>query len=230
MIGAQTSAGDIIWTGTGGISDTQSYSWIILNAIFYKLTTSSMFSGYACRRLNQALPLDDPSLQTPFLGVFNNEETFVSDGDSNASTIGFIHTVVVSFQIVLKNNDPNVLQRGLDKAYWFIINQLLRDGDFTNMLRSTLPDNARIEGFPRGRIRDRWGLHGATNETPFGERQFDLAYVFRTDWYPTEFPSLDRITVVNWFGAPADQAAIEQVKIVYEFNPDSVPLPLPPDP
>ena len=40
------------WTGTGGISDTQSYSWIILNAIFEKLSATSMFSAFACRRIN----------------------------------------------------------------------------------------------------------------------------------------------------------------------------------
>jgi hypothetical protein len=220
-------------TGTGGISDTQSYSWIILNAIFDKLATTSLFSTFACMRINSALPVD-PNIKAPFLGVFVGDETFVADGDANATTIGFTHTVVVGFQVVMKHNDPNVLLANLDRASWFTMNQLLRDDEFTNMLHSGMPDNTRIEGFPRGRIRKRWGLTGSKNETPVGERQLDLAYVFRSEWEPTEFPDLERITVTTGFPGPGStlevQAAIEQVKIVYQFDPDWVKPPLPPDP
>jgi hypothetical protein len=58
--------------------------------------------------------------------------------------------------------------------------------------------------------------------------------VFRTDWEPTEFPDLERLTVTTGFPGPGstleEQAAIEQVKIVYQFDPDWVKPPLPPDP
>jgi hypothetical protein len=62
---------------------------------------------------------------------------------------------------------------------------------------------------------------------------FWLTLQLRTEWYPNVFPDLERISVTTAFpfgGDAAAQAGVEQVKIVYEFTPDSVPTPLPPDP
>ena len=89
-----------------------------------------------------------------------------------------------------------------------------------------------LEGFPRIHVRpDVWGLTGARNETPVGERIFWLTYQLRTEWRPTDFPDLERITVTTAFPiGDYEPGEIQQVKVVYEFNPDSVPTPLPPDP
>ena len=154
------------------------------------------------------------------------------DGELGAGDIRFISNFVIGVQIVLKNNDPAVMLAQLDRAYWFVLNQLLRDNSLTNRLKTTLPDNVTLEGFPRIHVRpDVWGLTGARNETPVGERIFWLTYQLRTEWHPTDFPDLERITVTTAFPiGDYEPGEIQQVKVVYEFNPNSVPTPLPPDP
>ena len=88
---------DVPWTGTGGISDTQSYPWIILNAIFDRLSTSSLFSAFTCKRISSALQID-AGLQVPFLGVFLGEEANDPDGELNAGDIRFISRFVIGVQ------------------------------------------------------------------------------------------------------------------------------------
>lgn len=223
---------DIPWTGTGGLSDTQSYSWIIVNAIYDRLSSSSFYTSYACKRISSALPIE-AGIQIPFLGVFLGEENMIPDGDEGAGDIRFIHNIQIGVQVVVKNNDPVAMQATLDQASWFVLNQLLRDNTFTNRLKTNLPDNVSIEGVPRINIRpDVWGLTGAKNETPVGERLFWLSFKLRTAWSPTDFDDLEMIVTTTAFppGDSTAQANTQQVKIVYEFNPDSVPTPLPPTP
>jgi hypothetical protein len=220
------------WTGSGGLSDTQSYAFIIHNAIFDRLSTSTFFQGFAVKRISEALPIE-AGFQIPFLGVYEGEETLGPEGQFNAGEIRFTHTVNFGVQVVVKDNDPVACLTKLDQAYWFIMNRLWRDDTFTNRLFTTLPDNTRFEGVQRIKKRKRWGATGSKNETPVGILQLDIAIVFKTDFYPTEFPDLERITVTTAYpegGTPEEIAAVQQVKIVYEFTPDSVPTPLPPDP
>jgi hypothetical protein len=224
---------DILWTGTGGVSDVQSYPWIILNGIYDRLAAASYFQGWV-KRITSALPIE-AGLQIPFLGIFLTQDDGGPDGDGNAGDIRFSHNFTVGFQIVVKNNDSTAMLKTLDQAYWFAVNQLLHDNSLTNRLNTTLPDGVTIESYPRLRVRmpDVWGLAGiAKNETPFGERLFYLTMQLRTCFFPNVFPDLERISVTTAFpfgGDDAAQAAVEQIKIVYEFTPDSVPTPLPPD-
>jgi hypothetical protein len=224
---------DFPWTGTGGLSDTQSYQWIIHNAIYDRLATSSFFSSFAVKRLAAALPVEAYT-QIPFIGIFFVEDMGNNDGDVNAGDIRLLHNFTIGVQIVVKNNDPTAMLQMLDRAWWFALNQLLRDNTLMNRLHTTMPDNVTIEGVPRLRlVPDRWGLAGLKNETPLGERIFYITYQIRTEWYPTDFPELERISVTTAFPFGADdttQGQTQQVKVVYEFTPDSVPTPLPPDP
>lgn len=223
---------DIAWTGTGGISDTQSKSWIIQNWMLQKLAATSLFASWPSKRLTQALPVE-ADLQVPHLGVFFIDEMMTSDGEYQTTTIGFDHIATFGFQIVMKDNNPDLLAAKLDRATFFIQNQLLRDDLFTNMHKSGMPDGITVQGFPRGRITQRWGAPAAKGESALGERQFNLAVAFKSCFYPTEFPDLERITITTALppgATPEEQAGIQQVKTVYEFNPDSVGLPLPPDP
>lgn len=226
-------AKDFPWTGTGGVSDTQSYSWILLNAIFDRLSSSSFFSGFLCKRISSALQIES-DIHIPFLGIFLGEEILEPDGDLNAGDVRFINKVTIGIQIIIKNNNPSAMLAKLDQASWFVLNQLLRDNTLMNRFKTTMPDNVRLEGLPRIRFRpDIWGLTGSQNETPVGERLFWLTYQFRTEWYPTDFDELERITTTTAFplGDPDAQSKTQQVKVVYEFNTDgSVPTPLPPDP
>jgi hypothetical protein len=223
---------DFPWTGTGGLSDTQSYSYIIHNAIYDRISTSSFFTNFACKRISTALQIEH-DIQIPFVGVFRGEENMTSDGDLNAGDIRFIHQIPIGVQVVVKNNDPVAMLAKLDQASWFVLNQILRDNSLNNRLLTTLPDNVTIEGYPRIAIRtDTWGLTGSRNEVPVGERLFWITFQLRTWWAPTDFPDLERITVTTAFppGDADGQSKTQQVKIVYEFTPDSVPTPLPPDP
>jgi hypothetical protein len=222
---------DVPWTGTGGISDTQSYPWIILNAIFDRLSTSSLFSAFNCKRISSALQID-AGLQVPFLGVFLTGEDNGPDGELGAGDIRLISQFNIGVQIVLKHNDPTVMLAQLDRAYWFVLNQLLRDNTLTNRLRTSMPDNVTFEGVAGLKVRpDVWGLTGSRNETALGERIFWLTFQLRTEWHPTDFPDLERITVTTAFPfGDYEPGEVKQVKVVYEFTPDSVPTPLPPDP
>lgn len=225
---------DFPWTGTGGVSDTQSYSWILLNAIFDRLSTSSFFNGFVCKRISSALQIET-DIHIPFLGVFLGEEILEPDGDLNAGDVRFINKVTIGIQIIVRNNNPTAMLQKLDQASWFVLNQILRDNTLMNRHKTTMPDGQyfRLEGIPRIRFRpDVWGLVGSQNETPIGERLFWLTYQFRTEWYPTDFDNLERITVTTAYppGDPDGQSKIQQVKVVYEFDPDPVPTPLPPDP
>lgn len=221
------------WIGTGGMSDTHSYAYIILNEIFNRLATSEFFSAYPCKRIVQALPIE-AGIQVPFIGLYQPEEFLGPDGDINAGDIRLIHTVPIGIQIVLKNNDPVKLLEKLDEAYWFCMNRILRDDELTNFWRTAMPDNTKFEGVVRGQVRENWFRVNNT-ETPLGEKQIELALVFRTEWYRNVFDDLHRITVRTAFpegSTPEEQLQVQQVTMVYEFKADTgeaVPYPLPDD-
>jgi hypothetical protein len=221
------------WDGTGGVSDTHSYEWILLNAIYERLSQSTFFSGFTVKRISDALPIEG-GYQIPFLGVFQGETKLGPEGGGNQGELRFTNNFVIGIQIVVQDNDPVKMRDTLDEAYWFVMNRLWRDDSFTNLLTTTMPDNTRFEAVPTiRRHKPRWGKNASANETPVGIQQIDITLFFRTDFYPTEFQDLERITVTTAFppgSTPEEQQKIQQVKIVYQFNPDSVPTPLPPDP
>ena len=70
------------------------------------------------------------------------------DGELGAGDIRFISNFVIGVQIVLKNNDPAVMLAQLDRAYWFAVNQILRDNSLTNRLKTSLPDNVTLRRLP----------------------------------------------------------------------------------
>src|SRR5262245_34332720 len=147
--------------GTGGLSDTQSYSYIIQNAIFSRISASSFFTGFVCKRISTALQVEH-DLQIPFVGVFRGEENMSPDGDLNAGDIRFIHQIPIGIQVIVKNNDPVAMLAKLDQASWFVLHQLLRDQKFTNRWMTNLPDSVSFEGIARVNIKtDTWGLTGA---------------------------------------------------------------------
>jgi hypothetical protein len=218
---------DVVWNDT---YKTQSPSFIVLNAIFDRLSTSSLFSAYAIRRISSQLPVEG-KIQIPFLGVFRNNDKF--DGVSPRQTaIGFDYTFDIGIQIIVANNDGVEMLAELDRASWFIVNQILRDDTFTNRKYTNLKEETAINGLKRVDVPpDRWGLSGANNETPVGIRivkaSFDLGELIL---YPTEFPDLQRITVTTSYppgSTPAEQQQVQQVKMVYMFDPDYVPPRLP---
>ena len=216
---------------TGTILDTQSYAWILLDWIFQQLSAESFLTNFTVKRISQALPVEAWN-QVPFLGVFLNDEPLSPDGDLNHGMVRLTHLVQISFQIILRNNDSAKLLQDLDSTSWFIMRTLLRDNELTNMFDTG--SGVAFEGVSRGRVsKPYFGLTGSKNETPVAMRVVDLVFKFATYWEPYGFDDLERITVTTGFpigGTDAEREAIDQVKIVYEFDPDSVPTPLPPDP
>jgi len=232
--------GDLVWTGTGGLSDTQTYRWIILNAIHDTLAATSLFSGFVCKRIVNALPIEAFS-QVPFLGVYSPRMELGPDGDFNASDIRFTHHVPIGIQVIVKNNDPVAMMKKLDECEQFIMNQLWRDDALTNLWRTPLPDGTRIEGIASGLVEERWftanlaGARSTVTEMPLGEKRMEFVLFYRSDWAPTEFADLHRITSRTAYprgGTPEEQLEVQQVTMVYEFDAttgDAVPFPLPDD-
>jgi hypothetical protein len=222
---------DVNTGNTGAIFDTQSYAWVLLDWIFNRLANDPFFVNFTVTRIASALPVELWN-QVPFLGVFLNDEPLTPDGAINETAIAFRHSVQIGFQIILRNNDSVKLLQDIDAVSWFILRTLLRDNALTNM--ADTGSGVAFEGVSRGRIsRPRYGMSGSSNTTPVAERVVDLTFQFVNDWGPYGFPDFERMTVTTAFpigGTPAEQAAVQQVKMVYEFNPDSVPTPLPPDP
>ena len=122
--------GDLVWTGTGGLSDTQTFRWIILNAIHDTLAATSLFSGFVCKRIVNALPIEAFS-QVPFLGVYSPRMELGPDGDFNASDIRFSHHVPIGIQVIVKNNDPVAMMKKLDECEQFIMLSRMAQSDVT---------------------------------------------------------------------------------------------------
>lgn len=222
---------DIDSGDVGDITDVQSYSYLLAEWMFDTLVADPFFSNFVVRRTAAALPVEAWS-QVPFLGVYLLNEPQSPDGAYNVGEIRLSHHVTVGFQIILRNNDPDILRRDLDRVYWYIHRLLLRLDDLTNRFGSAAPGQPGFNGIERALRRpQRWGLTGSKNETPVGEQQFEWTLQFVTSWYPYGFDDLDRITVRTGFpiGSTRDeQLQVQQVTMVYEFNPDWVPNPLPP--
>jgi len=218
---------------TGGITDTQSYAWVLLDWIFSSLSAEPFFANFKVVRITSELPIQAWS-QVPFLGVYIVDEPLTPDGDYNQGAVRFTHDLTIGFQIILRNNDGAQLQKDLDAAKWFVMKNLLRKDELTNRFGPIGPDKVGFDGFPRGRVQPpRWAMTGAKNETPVGEQRLSFVFRFKSWWEPYGFPDLDRIDVTTGFpgpgSTPEEQAAIEQVKMVYLFDQTgAVEPPLPP--
>ena len=218
----------------GNITDTQSYSWVLLDWIFSELSAEPFFANFKIMRITSDLPTEAWS-QVPFLGVYTIDEPLTPDGDYNMGNVRFTHDFTIGIQIILANNDGPKLQKDLDTAKWFVLKTLLRKDELTNRFDTDIPGAVAFNGFPRGRIQPaRYGMSGAKNETPVGEQRLMLCFRFVTHWDPYGFPDLNRIDVTTGFpgpgSTPEERAAIEQVKMVYLFDTEgAVPTPLPPD-
>jgi len=215
---------------TGTIFDTQSYSWVLLDWIFTWLAADPFFTNFAVKRIASALPVEVWN-QVPFLGVFALDEPLTPAGEINETTIKFTHNLQIGFQIILRNNDSAQLIKDIDAVSWHIMRTLFRLDALTNMFDTG--SGVTLNGLPRGRVSKlRYGLSGNKNENPIAERVLDIVFQYVSEWSPYGFDDLERITVRTGFpigGTDAERDAVQQVTMVYEFNPDSVPTPLPPD-
>jgi hypothetical protein len=204
------------------ITDTQSYSQVIRDALFATVVQLPFFADFIARRSKQ-LPMQEPLL--PYLGVYIISEEMPPDGDVNAGDIRFTHTLRVGFQVIIQNNDPVESELELDAAFWAIMNGLWTDDGLTNLIESGMPDNTRIEGIERGSRRHVWGVIGK-GETPIGELEYVVALRYRTEWYPTGFPDLLHIhqetvpIMDNYANGVPDGSEVQRIITEYEFTPE----------
>jgi hypothetical protein len=169
-----------------GITDTQSYSWVMRGVFFDALSAMPFFSSFTCRKQKQ-LPVQTPQL--PYLGVYFVREPHTPDGDLNAGEIGFIHSPRIGISVVIANNDPDASEAKLDQAYWAIMNRLWTDEYIMNMIdtynphnQTQNPDNTRAEGIERIERRHVFGNAGLNNEYPSAELQLEITFRLRTRW------------------------------------------------
>jgi hypothetical protein len=221
---------DVPWTGTGGPSDINSYSWLFLNAVYNRLSTSTLFKDFVVKRITDALPIN-AAYQIPYIGIYLGSETAVPDGEFNATNIRFMHSVPIGIQIVVKNNDPVVMQQTLDQAKWFVLNQLFRDNTLTNFYTANMSgdpnDPMHVEGFPRLRIPKPDWARDSKSETPIGMQLIELTVTWGTHFEPTNFDDLKEIAVTAYPElAPTDPAELLSVTVVHRFDPDYVEPPL----
>ena len=204
------------------ITDTQSYSQVIRDALFATVVQLPFFQNFKARRSKQ-LPIQEPIL--PYLGVYIIGEDMPADGDPNAGDIRFIHMLRVGFQVIIENNDPVQSELYLDQAFWAIMNGLWTDSGLTNMIQTEMPDNTRIEGIERGTRRHVWGTMGSTQEKPIGELEYIATVKYRSEWYPGNFPDLLRIheEVVPMAddGSVPDASVVQRIIVEYEFTPQA---------
>lgn len=204
------------------VTDTQSYSQVIRDALFAKVVQLPFFQGFKARRSKQ-LPIQEPLL--PYLGVYIVGEEMPPDGDPNAGDIRFIHDLRIGMQVIIENNDPVAAELTLDQAFWAIMNGLWTDNSLTNMIASAMPDNTRMEGVARGVRRHVWDSIGA-NQQAIGELEYIATLRYRTEWYPGNFPDLLRIheEVVPMAddGTVPDASEVQRIIVEYEFTPSTM--------
>ncbi len=202
------------------ITDDQSYSIVIRDAIFAVLVTLPFFAGYKARRAKMLKVMPE---YLPYLGVYIIDEVMTPDGDANAGDIRFIHMLRLGFSVIIENNDPVAAELKLDQAFWSIMNGIWRNDGITNFLHSTMPDNTRIEGVQRGVRKHVWGNTGLNNETSIGELQYEATITYRSEFAPPITDDLLRVHVETVpLGSDGTIPPAEEVARIiseYEFTP-----------
>jgi hypothetical protein len=201
-----------------GITDTQSYSLVIRDALFAAVSSDPFFAKYTCRKTKM---LRVQAELLPYLGVYIIDETMLPDGDANAGMIRFNHTLRIGFSVVIANNDQVAAELQIDAAWWEIMNTLWPDQHIMNLITSSLPDNTIIESVPRGTRRHVFGAANLNNETPLAELQYDVSIFFRTGWPPVITDNLDIIDVMTGIKPGDTQAEMnnrQQVHVQYLFS------------
>lgn len=199
-----------------GITDTQSYSFVIRDMLHDKVRAHPFFATFFARK-SKAFKIQPQQL--PYLGTYIVSETMTPEsGMDNAGDINFMHELTVGFSVMILNNDPVACEAKLDQAFWTITNTLFRDQYLTNFIDtrnpyqagSGNPDNTRIESIRRGMRRHVWGTSNFDNETPVGELQYDITCCYRADYPPIIEDDLLEIDVTTGVKPGETQSEMDQ--------------------
>lgn len=138
-----------------GITDTQSYSWVLREQFLQALSALPFFTGYTAKR-NRRLPIQTGDL--PVLCCEIGDEGMVPDGDGNVGgPLKFVHTAKICISAIIAHNDDADSEQILDAAFWAIMGGLWANESVTNRLNTRTyhnptgtPDNVRFESVVRG--------------------------------------------------------------------------------
>jgi hypothetical protein len=210
------------------ITATQSYTWVLREAIITAIENLPFFTLFNIRRTPQ---LPSQSSDIPLLGVFLANEPMMPDGDANAGNIGFMHDFTISFLAVIKNNDPDESERKLDEIFWALMNGVWRDQYLTNMLDTRrypggagTPDNTRFEGIIKSdRPRNTYGVAANSNETPIAQLHYNATMRYRSEFAPvitTDLLEIYRTTGIKAGDSKEEMAKRLQAQGLYVFTPE----------
>jgi hypothetical protein len=170
-----------------GVSDTQTYSWIIRNVFFDAVSRDPFFANYTRKKTKMLMVQRQ---QLPYLGVYIVDDQMVPDGDANAGEVRFTHTLRIGYSVMVENNDADVAEQTIDMALKRI-QAVLCNPHIMNVLDTFdpnldfgNPDNTQIESITRGVRRHVWGSGGLNNETPYVELQYEQSCVYRENFPP----------------------------------------------
>jgi hypothetical protein len=197
-----------------GITETQSYTWALREAMIETLAPLPCFQGFTLRRNGQKRI---ETWQLPVLGVYLLPERMAPDGDANAGPVKFIHNFQVGLSVIIANNDPDIAEQKLDAAFWAIMNALWPSQSFMRMYNSPNPDGVAIEGVVAGVRRMVYGAVGKNNETPVAELQYEVNCTYRSYWPPAIADTLDKIAVTV-IPAGFDPTQTQPVLVEYLFS------------
>lgn len=183
-----------------GISNTQTYSWIIRNVMFDALCRDPFFASYTKKKTKM---LAVQNFQLPYLGVYIVGDTMTPDGISNEGEPRLSHSLVIGYSVMIQNNDPDLAEQTIDMALKRI-QALMNDPHINNVwdtfdphLQFGTPDNTRFESINRATRRHNFGSGGLNNETPFAELQYEETIVYKENFPPIITDDLLHINVVT---------------------------------
>jgi hypothetical protein len=179
------------------IVENQSFAYDIRNAMYDIVSGYDYFAGWTCRK-TRMLPVQTQLI--PYLGVYIVDELMIPDGDPNAGCVRFIHTARIGFSAIQAAIDQDDLEGLMDESYQKIMIALWTNPDLMNVLKQANPEGVGIESAARGSRRHVFGATGTNNEFPFGELQYEISCLSRSEWYPDitdDFNEMDVTVAVN---------------------------------
>jgi hypothetical protein len=168
------------------------------------------FKKFGFTRAYQVQPTD-----LPYVGVYLLPDTGRADGDWNATAPHFIHHCEIGMSVILPNIEADELENALDAAYDVITIGLLADESFMQMGPLS---KYNIEGVNHISKTITYGTVGNQNETPIGELQLNMTFVYRFDYPPEILDDLITVHLETVYPSLEEAEKTQQVKIVVEYE------------
>jgi len=154
----------------------------------------------------------------PFVGVYLINDTMAADGDPNHGAPHYLDALKLGFSVVIADNNPDVLDRNLDQAYWAIMNLLTYERWHKFDPPTPGAPEIRIEAMTRG-FRENWyGNSALSNDSPIGELRLDLTFTYRVilkPVIPDDLKTIHETVTLSW---PYDPNEREDVVVQYDFD------------